>query len=209
MTIKRTMLILLAAGVCASGCVAVAAGDDQTPAGQQSATAAADPATSFAVFQRPATSGDQMPSETRRILSDVAAREGADLDGARAVAASAGRSVWAIPGKDKLCLAIPDPVDGFGINCADVAAAKSGRLWVTFVGLAGQKLGDVRIAQFVPDGVDAVSAVSDSGQTRTIATSDNVAFADVTSGTIGFSDGVGEHRVRVEGTPAALLSNAK
>jgi hypothetical protein len=150
-----------------------------------------------------------MPADTRRVLADLAAHERVDLDRARAVAASAGRAVWAIPGQDTVCLAIPDPVDGFGVNCADVATAKSGRLWVTLVGLAGQKVGDVRVAEFVPDGVDAVTTVSDSGQTRTIATSDNVAFADVTSGTIGFSDGFGDHRVGVDGTPETLLSSAE
>ena len=208
MTIKRISLSLVAAGLCVAGSVAVASGDDVTPPAQPPTAVAADATSSFAVFQRPANSGDVMPPVTRRILADTAAREGADLDGARAVAASAGRSVWAIPGPNKVCLAMPDPTDGFGINCADVATAKSGRLWVTLVGLPGQKLGDVRIAQFVPDGVDAVIAQGDDGKGRTITASDNVAFADVTSGTIGFSDGFGDHRVRVDGTPKALLSSA-
>jgi hypothetical protein len=210
MTIKRITLSLLAVALTAGGYVAVATGDDETPSTQQPAVTVADASSSFAVFQRPAKASDRMPPEARRMLADVVAREAAgDLDGARAVAASAGRAVWAVPGRDKLCLAIPDPVDGFGISCADIAAVKSGRLWVTLVGLAGQRAGDVRIAQFVPDGVDAVTAVSDSGNTRTIAATDNVAFADITSGTIGFSDGFGEHRVRAEGTPAALMSSAK
>lgn len=209
MTIKRIILSLVAAGLCAGGYVAVAAGDDATPVAAQPPATGSTAATAFAVFARPAVARDRMPPETRRTLAGVAAREGVDLDRSRAVAASAGRAVWAIPGPDRVCLAVPDPIDGFGINCADVATAASGRLWVTLVGLRGQKAGDVRIAQFVPDGVDAVTAVSDSGRTRTIAVSDNVAFADVTGGTIGFSDGSTERRIRVEGTPPALLSNAR
>jgi len=209
MTIKRITLSLVTAGLCAGGCVAVASGDDEAPRATPPAAIAADALPPFAVFQRPSASSDRMPPATRRMLDTIAKKNGVDLDRARAVAASAGRAVWAIPGQDKVCLAIPDPVDGFGVSCGDVETAKSGRLWVTLLGLPGQKLGDVRIAQFLPDGVDVVTAVSDAGQTRTIASSDNVAFADVTSGTIGFRDGAGEHRVRVDGTSEAMLAAAK
>jgi hypothetical protein len=209
MTIKRITLSVLVAGVCAGGWVAVASGDDaSTTAAAPAAAPAPESAPPFGVFRRPARAGDAMPAETRRILSVVADREGVSLDAARAVAPSGTGSVWVIPGPGKACVAIPDPVDGFGMNCADTDAAKAGKLWVTLVGLKGQQAGDARVAMVVPDGVDSVTASSAHGAHSRIAVSDNVAFGDVSdSDAMEFTDADGAaHAVHVPGTPAALVA---
>jgi hypothetical protein len=143
------------------------------------------------------------------MLGPVAEREGLDLDSARAFAPSATGSVWAVPGKSGVCLAIPDPIDGFAISCNDTAAAQDGRLWVGLTALPEQRIGDVRAAILVPDGIDTVTAVGAAGRRRTLVVADNVAFADLQdSARLEFTDGDGKHAVNAPGTPAALAGGS-
>lgn len=208
MTIKRISLAVLAAGALAGSCVAVAVGDDSASSSETAAAAAPkiDPATAFGVFRRPAQSADAMPDSEQRILAGVARRENVSLANARAVAPSAGRLVWAIPGPDKVCLAIPDPIDGYGFHCADASSAANGGLWTGIAGLLGQRVGDGRVAIFVPDGVDAVTAVGTAGGRATLQVSDNVAFGDVSdAGRLEFSsDGV-IHTAPIAGTTEEMV----
>ncbi len=162
---------------------------------------------SFAVFRRLAASGDVMPSGVRAQLSATAEAAGVDLDAARAVAASATGAVWAIPGPRQVCLAQPDPIDGFAINCAPIDRAIEGRLWTGLVGLPGQVAGDALIAILVPDDVATVTAVAVDGTTDDLTVADNVAFAAITkSAALTFDDSQGTTTVPVAGTPAELVA---
>lgn len=202
---------MLVTGVVAGGCVAVAAGDsaNSNEAAAQ-ATPKVDPATAFGVFRRPPREADAMPDTEQRILATVTERENVSLADARAVAPSAGRLAWAIPGPDRVCIAIPDPVDGYGIHCADGATAANGGLWVTIAGLPDQKVGDARVAEFVPDGVDAVTAVGKSGGRAEIAVSDNVALGDVSDAdTLEFSAGGLAHITSIGGTTEEMVQAAQ
>ena len=211
MRIERIALAVLVTGAAAAGCVAVASGDDVANSNQTAAQAAptVDPATAFGVFRRKAATGDPMPTTEQRILTAVAAREKVSLADARAVAPSAGRAVWAIPGTSKVCLAIPDPVDGYGINCASGADAANGRLWVELVGGLGQQVGDARVAEFVPDGVGTVTSVAKSGKRGVIVVADNVAFADVADAdTLQFGSGDAARSVHIGGTLPSMVRDA-
>ncbi|MEA2493884.1 MAG: hypothetical protein QOJ29_1795 [Thermoleophilaceae bacterium] len=177
---------------------------DNPPASPPSA--APHPYTAFGVFRRSDRAGDAIPADTRRQLSSVADREGIDLDGARAVAPAGRGYVYAIPGPQNVCLAIPDPGDGYGVSCQDAAAAQNGKLWVGLTGLPGQQAGDVRVAILAPDGIEVVNAVNGAGERTAINVSDNVAFADLQdSASVEYFDGHAVHSVDVPGTPEQFV----
>jgi hypothetical protein len=207
MRTRRTILILalVAATLAAVVAVAVAGGTGAAaPVAPADSPAGAD---RFGVFRRPA---DDLPPAIRAQLMPATAGTGVDFDAARAVAAAGTGAVWAIPGPDQICLAQPDPIDGFAINCASIDAALAGRLWVGLNGLPGQAAGDVRLAILVPDGVPAVTAVAGDGSTETIAVTDNVAFADLAdSQSIRYAVGDVQHTITVPGTPPALVDDSR
>lgn len=192
-----------------AGAVAAAGGDDRTPptATSPAAATAAPGPDAFAVFRRPAGPADRMPAAIREQLAPATAGAAIDFDGARAVAAAGTGAVWAIPGPTQICLAQPDPIDGFAVTCASVQRALQGGLWVGLNGLPGQEAGDVGLAILVPDGVASVTAVATDGTRQAIAVDDNVAFADLSaSRSVAFDDLDGTHTVAVPGTPAALVA---
>jgi hypothetical protein len=168
----------------------------------------ADVSGEFGVLRRAPRSGDAMPPAVRRMFETMAASEGLDLDAARAAMPGGRGNIWVLPGKDKVCLAIPDPVDGFGVNCRDAASVAAGELWVGLVGLPGQQAGDARVAVLVPDGTDTVTTVERSGDRTALQVSGNVAFADVTdSHHLELADGAHEHSLATPGTPEALVAD--
>jgi hypothetical protein len=174
---------------------------------EPNATTHADVRSEFSVLRRAPRSGDALPPAVRRMFEPVAASEGLDLDAARAALPAGRGNVWVLPGDDTVCLAIPDPVDGFGIDCRDAASTATGELWVSLVGGPGQQAGDARVAVLVPDGTDSVTAVEASGHRRALQVSGNVAFADVTdSHHLELADGAGEHVLAVPGTPEEVVA---
>jgi len=207
MTIKRISLAVMVAAVCGASYVAVASGDGDQPAPASAPAAApsADLAQSYAVFRRAAGAGDAIPAGTARVLSSVTEPAGVSLEGARAVAPSGAGAVWAIPGHDKVCLAIPDPVDGFGMNCWTGEEIAAGKAAVGLVGMAGQGVGDARLAVLLPDGVTAATAISATGERQRMAVADNVAFGDVNVASVEYVDADRTVRVEARGTPADLV----
>jgi hypothetical protein len=130
----------------------------------------------YAVFTRAARSGDVLPPAVREQLAPIVGKD-VDLDAARAVAPAGRGYVWAIGGPQRLCLAVPDPVDGFGVACRDGSKVAAGDLWVGLQGGAGIPAGVVRMAILVPDATDAVTAVGGKRR-QSLEVSDNVVFAD-------------------------------
>ena len=190
-------------GVAAAG---FAIADTTGPSGAQSDSASvqASALEQFGVFRRVAGPGDLVPPQARRMLAGPAERAGVDLSTAKAVAPSGAGYVWTFAGDQSVCLAIPDPVDGFGVACRSLEDALNGRLWVGLNGLPRQKAGDVRLAVFVPDSVDWINSIATDGTRHPVVVRDNVAFADVSdSDAIELViDGEGEpiavHRLQVE-----------
>ena len=173
---------------------------------QSSALSATDARAPFSVLDRPARSGDRIPPGVRVQFEPVAAAKGLDLDAARALAPLGRGYVWALPGPKNVCIAIPDPVDGFGIGCESADGADGGRLWIGLNGMSGQRAGDVRVAMLVPDRIDAVTAVAGDGTRRRLDVSSNVVVADlVDSDHVELSDGASSSSVDVPGTPPALV----
>jgi hypothetical protein len=209
-TFKLPFAVLLALALCVTAGLAIA--DDNTPPPTTATVAEtpvqASPLEQFGVFRRPQAQGDALPVRAREMLTVSAQRAAADLDTARAVAPSGAGYVWAFAGDQSVCVAIPDPIDGFGVACRSTEDVLAGRLWVGLNGLPGQKAGDARVAVFVPDDVDSVTSVAGNGTRRTIAVRDNVAFADVAD-----SDAVEMTRdgetidTPVPGTPPQLVSD--
>lgn len=177
---KLPFALLCALALCVTAGLALA--DNRPP---DPTAAAADPAAPaptsarFSVFRRPPSAGDVLPPRARQMLRVSAERAGVDLDNARAVAPSGAGYVWAFAGSGNVCIAIPDPTDGFGVACRSIEDALAGRLWVGLNGLPGQRAGDVRLAVLAPDDVDSIDSVAADGTRRTISVHDNVATADV------------------------------
>jgi hypothetical protein len=206
----RTTLALTSAVIVALGTTSTA--DDQAGPSAAPSSATSTPQTdSFAVLRRSSTPSDVMPADVRTMLQGSAARAGVNLDQARAVAAIGLDRVWLIPGPGNMCLAVPDPVDGFGVNCTSLKEATQGKLWVSLVGAPGQSVGDARMAIFVPDGVGSAVAVAADGARRALDVSNNVAVADLTnSDTVQFADSAGAtHVTEIPGTPADLVASGQ
>ena len=203
---KRWLTAALAT-IAVGGASALAMADDaSSPAGEPSA-AAVTPAPAYGVFRRARRAGDVLPTRAFEMLAPTAEREGVDLGNARAVAPAGAGYVWAIPGPDRICLAIPDPIDGFAIGCQDSEQAATGRLWVGLSALPGQRAGDVRLAVFAPDGDVSVQSIHTDGSRTALLVSDNVAFADVSdSDSVELTVDGATYANSVPGTPAALVS---
>lgn len=212
-TSQKALRLTTLLGATAASIAAISAttqAEPSPPSAQPAAARAAAQspgAASFAVFRRAAQPGDAMPEAVRTMLAPTAEREQADLDDARAVAPLGLGTVWAIPGVRGICLAIPDPVDGFGVNCKPYELAAAGQLWAALVGGAGQSVGDVRMALFLPDDAHGVTAVALDGCARTLDASGNVVVADLASSArVEFTDASGARRsTEIPGTPPELV----
>jgi hypothetical protein len=212
MRLIRSLLIPCAVVAVVALGRAVAQGDSSAPSAIDPAVQpAARPAqaSDFAVFRRPVVAADTLPTLVRRELTPTAQRESLDLNNARAVAPMGTGSVWVLAGTNNVCLAIPDPVDGFGVSCQSIADAEQGKLWVGLNGLLGQRAGDVRIAMLLPDGTGLVTAHGTDGHLTPLPVANNVVVADLSdSQTVDFSDPAGDHSVAIPGTPPALVAGS-
>lgn len=69
----------------------------------------------FAVLARPRTTRDTMPADARAQVGN-GPQTGRNVDLSRVVTTLTGTG-WVIPGNGTVCLAVPDPVDGYGLAC--------------------------------------------------------------------------------------------
>lgn len=94
---------------------------------------------------------------------------------------------WAIPGNGEICIAIPDPVDGFAEVCnLNEFAAKNG-LYVALLN-PDQNIAD--IAVLVPDGQQAAATFAD-GRIKGLTSTDGVATAHLQGATAVILTGSG------------------
>lgn len=138
------------------GAVAVAAGGnsgESNPVPNQSSVEvhAVDHAiaSSFAVF-RSSGNSEKMPTE---VAAEVASpdRYGRNADLARGLETINGPG-WIIPGNQSLCLAVPDPIDGYGMSC--VSSDWASKFGVFVVMVSGDRPAEARVTMLVPDGAE-------------------------------------------------------
>lgn len=112
-------------------------------------------------------------AKSKKVDSDpMLSSHGVDPAAARSVSTDLG-DVTVIPGAKSLCIFAPDPRGaGDGGTCASYAAAKNGRLILTFTDEQGK---DVSVFAVVPDGIGTVKGVDRNGKTRSVSVENNVA----------------------------------
>lgn len=165
--LSRNVTRGIATTAAASAVVALAAGwavagsDDDSGTEIRAALVGAEPTVAarelapaivenFALFRERAAA--KMPDDVARQVGSPT-RYGRNVSLARAIETVTGTG-WVIPGDGYLCLAVPDPVDGYGTTCAPTEVAVRQGLALTLSG----NLPDGKAAEtlVVADGVRAL-----------------------------------------------------
>jgi hypothetical protein len=129
------------------------------------------PAQAIPALGRPATAADTPPPAVAKMIAS-----GADVDhaGIRSFASTTGVG-WLIPHKESLCIAIPDPVDGFGASCAPMAdAVRLGLLAM----MSGPRAGsDAMVVAFALAKGESVEVLDAAGHPTPLAPDENGVIA--------------------------------
>lgn len=145
------------------------------------------------VLRRDTTAADRPSSAVARTIGTdpYDPERTLDVEQAKAIPSDVTDApAWLVPAEGRLCLFLPDPVDGFGATCQKDDAAINGRLRTTLVGPSFPGGGSLN-ALVVPDGVEVVT-VADADGTREVAVRDNVAVFRLREGrTISYGDEAG------------------
>jgi hypothetical protein len=104
---------------------------------------------------------------------------GKNVDLARGFSTPTGRG-WVIPGDGFVCMAAPDPVDGFGETCAATSTVTASGMINMLV--SPTTPGAAEVSVLVPDGATA-SVEHVDGSAESLAVADGVASENVTKGT--------------------------
>lgn len=134
---RNLIITVMAAGLLAAGLASAASSsssdNDRTAYTDQTVAVESvqpDIRTRFAIFrEQPAT---PMPAKLAEQIASPH-RYGRNADLARSIRTPYGTG-YVIPGDGHLCIAVPDPVDGFGESCVDTETATQLGLWVRLVG---------------------------------------------------------------------------
>lgn len=168
---KTTIVVIgvlaLAAGAAVAGASSIV-GTPEDMTAQMIQAETAKPATevssdlvlNFALFRRQAASS--MPASTRSQIG-TERRFGRNADLARRIETVGGPG-WVIPGNGFVCIAVPDPVDGFGTTCSSIRGAVDRGLWIRLA--SGDPDGKGYDTVLAPDGQEAVDANGDAMPAR-------------------------------------------
>jgi hypothetical protein len=118
--IGKTLIGLLCCATLGAGVLLVAHGSGQTAA----ALDPPPPATGadFAVLAQKPTPADRLPDAVKQgVLGNNPASVATD---SRSISTPTGRG-WVITVADKLCVVVPDPVDGYAVGCTPAAIART------------------------------------------------------------------------------------
>lgn len=159
---SRTTIVAVIALGTATGGYAYATGSSGGSAAELRYAVAEAPATEpistvdpaieqhFVLFREQAADG--MPEEAAEQVGS-SRRFGRNADLARAIRTTNGTG-WVIPANGFLCIAVPDPVDGFATGCSPTAAAIQNGLILSMGGsMPNDKVSETLV---VPDGRRAV-----------------------------------------------------
>lgn len=157
MTTFRFRVLALLIGVPAIVGVALAIALRGSHADAAESSPAPTPAQALHALARPATAADTPPSAVAKMIAS-----GADIDqtGIRSFESTTGAG-WLIPRKDSVCIAIPDPVDGFGVSCAPTSVAVEQGVYVLMIGPEADSP-DVAFAPAKGTTVDVIDAAGRS-----------------------------------------------
>lgn len=193
MSLTRNRMVALGAGalIAAGGTgAALASSDNGSTAHHTAAThmswpiahATANVKAAFAALRHPArltARQRQEGRELRREFSHQRVRDSitrADYAAARPARMSgSGDDAWIAPSGDRVCVYLPDPVDGFGTTCASVADARAGRGVGVLTPQANSSDQGIRVAVIVPDGASAPDVIAADGTESTLPVVNNVA----------------------------------
>jgi hypothetical protein len=195
MSLTRNKMVALGAGalVAAGGTGAALASNDNgtaprheaaTPTAQPVGHATADVKAAFAALRRPARLTTRQRHERRALRRQFrhqrlrATFTRADYAAARPVHVSGSSDdAWLAPSGDKVCVYLPDPVDGFGTTCVSAADAQAGRGVLVLTPQANSSDQHIRVAVIVPDGGAAPDVSTADGTESTLPVVNNVAAA--------------------------------
>lgn len=148
-------LVVVPAGAAATGALPVRLFD---PSPRTLATAVqADQRNAFKIFAEPRTAADVVPTKAASMIGD-SQLSGRNLSLSRAISTLTGRG-WAIPGNRAICLAVPDPTDGFGITCVNTSYARS--FGVLSMMASPSVPGDVDLTLLLANGASATVRAND------------------------------------------------
>ena len=135
---------------------------------------------------------------------------GRNLSLSRVIRTPTGRG-WAFPGNRAVCLAVPDPTDGFGVTCANTSFA-------ALFGLAAMlaspdRPGNVDLTLLLPEGATASVRLADGSSRPLVADSEGVVAERLSKATeIDIVSPSGERRTTAMPVPpqssASLRSEA-
>lgn len=125
---KTTRVAAVAAGLSLTGAalfsagMAIATNDESGVGGEvvEPATTITGDLKAFPILRK--AQGKTPDSVTAKLLSGPS-RSGQNIALARSVASPDG-PVWIAPGRNKICINMPDPVDGLGVVCSEASVAK-------------------------------------------------------------------------------------
>jgi hypothetical protein len=135
------------------------------------ATIQTDIASAFPLFDETAAASRMPASVVAQVGSSL--RYGRNAALARPVDTPNGTG-WVIPGDGYLCLAVPDPVNGYGSTCLPTAVAATRGLWLRLGGARAD--GKVVDTVVVPRSMEAVETTpAQTGKVPLTRTGDGVA----------------------------------
>ncbi len=195
MSLTRHKMLALGAGalVAAGGTgAALASIDNSSPPRHTAATHTSRPVAqatpnvkaAFAALRRAARLTARQRHELRMLRRQFR-HHGLRASFARADYAAARRApmsgssddAWVAPSGDRVCVYLPDPVDGFGTTCASLADAQAGRGVGILTPQANSSDQHIRVAILVPDGGTAPHLITTDGTDSTLSVTNNVAAA--------------------------------
>ncbi len=127
-------------------------------------------------LSRAARPADALPFDAQRML---ASRPGVDDAAIRSFATKSGAG-YLIPQDDGLCIAIPDPVDGYGEACSPVASARKEGVAVMMFDSAHFDAPTIALA--LPAGANAYVVAKSGGRTRLVPGADGVISGTLPAG---------------------------
>ncbi len=173
---------LIAMALLAIGAVgAIADRDESNPPGAdqlQITAIESDARQSMAVLREKRSAGDALRSDLAGRM-DRRASFGLNPALSRLAIKNATHSVYVIPARQHVCLALTDPV-GAGLICPPTDDVVKGNVGAA---TAGVEAGGVAIFGIVPDGVDAVSVQTGDSESIDVVTEANAYYTVTPSGT--------------------------
>ena len=147
--------LAIAAACAAVGIVLLARGSEKAGAASAGPVVSTPVALSehFAILRSKPTG---MPADVAAELG-APGRLGRNAALAHAIATPTGTG-WVLPGSDAVCIAVPDPVDGYGVTCTSSSVAAESGAWI---GMSSGASNGIRMTVLVPDGSRVTTEAAD------------------------------------------------